>query len=224
MLEQEESRELITPDAVIPFALNFQQITNAMKNWLKSEPLPAPIKVARGNGVYLPVWVFEVGGSLTWNCEVEIGNRWLPRQAAEPLIPRKIAICAARRVPRTFPALLKTYLFDKIIPFEERWLADYLAETYDIPVSDASLNARKEVLDRESARLRSQIKLPVREWRISSRALSVTSYQLVLVPLWVTYYLCQEERFVMLVNGQTGEVTGERPARGLKRLLEGLLD
>lgn len=41
--------------------------------------------------------------------------------------------------------------------------------------------------------------------------LVVDTFKLILVPLWIAHYSDRERRYDAVVNGQTGNVRGERP-------------
>ena len=45
--------------------------------------------------------------------------------------------------------------------------------------------------------------------------LSILSFKLVLVPVWVTEYSLEGRSFRILINGQSGAVYGETPSRGI---------
>jgi hypothetical protein len=52
--------------------------------------------------------------------------------------------------------------------------------------------------------------------------LIIETYNLVLLPAWLTSYTVQGKRYDVLVNGQTGAVTGAHPPTGLAGFLERL--
>ena len=50
----------------------------------------------------------------------------------------------------------------------------------------------------------------------------VEGYRLALVPLWLVYYVVDERRYQVAINGQTGAVTAERPEKGLLGWVKGM--
>lgn len=90
-----------------------------------------------------------------------------------------------------------------------------MAETYQIPVGDASLNARQLVLQNEKERIELQYDSRITNLRVNSASLAVDSYQLILLPLWITHYTLKKDKFEVVVNGQTSQVIGQRPAGGM---------
>jgi hypothetical protein len=57
----------------------------------------------------------------------------------------------------------------------------------------------------------------------SSSAISITSYRLILLPVWLMHYSFEDQVNRVLSNGQTGTVLGGIPRLGLKDRLENLL-
>jgi hypothetical protein len=50
----------------------------------------------------------------------------------------------------------------------------------------------------------------------------VDSYQLILLPIWLTTYQHNQEQFEVTVNGQNGRVIGQLPAQGLSDWISGI--
>jgi hypothetical protein len=60
---------------------------------------------------------------------------------------------------------------------------------------------------------------PVRELSFNSLSITVESFQLVLLPIWISHYRLGAERYEVIINGHSGAVRGERPANWLTRLI-----
>ena len=89
-----------------------------------------------------------------------------------------------------------------------------------------TLEARRKAL----ARLRQHVAaVPAEDVRpdtitLRSIGLSVESFRLLLVPVWMARFTRDGERFAAVVNGQTGEVRAQRPLRGIRKWLAGLVE
>jgi hypothetical protein len=55
----------------------------------------------------------------------------------------------------------------------------------------------------------------IENFRPASSKMSVESFKLILVPAWLTSYTVEGKTYKVLVNGQTGAVTGETPSLDL---------
>jgi len=114
---------------------------------------------------------------------------------------------------------------DGLVVYDSRYLADWPAETYQIPAANASLVARRQVLEEMRKQVTYGAFGQVKDVSVSSAGLIVEYFKLVLLPLWIGRYreADEEREYTVVVNGQTGGVTGERPARGLRRLWSWLM-
>ncbi|MCJ7550223.1 MAG: hypothetical protein MUQ30_11140, partial [Anaerolineae bacterium] len=98
--------------------------------------------------------------------------------------------------------------------------------TYEVAVGDASLVARRQVLEEAGADIRIKATMQagdVQNLQTFSRSLSVQSYKLLLAPIWLANYRYGSQTYRVVVNGQTGQVFGEKPPNAIKRALRGLL-
>ena len=95
--------------------------------------------------------------------------------------------------------------------YDDRFLSGFRCEAYSVDV--------KSGLDQAKAVMRSEIDRQVRrdiggdEQRIlslNSRYEGVT-FKHILLPVWISSYRYNQKVYRFLVNGQTGEVQGERP-------------
>ena len=57
--------------------------------------------------------------------------------------------------------------------------------------------------------------VPVQQHVLACKGCGAVFILLVLVPAWLAHYTLQEKRYDVMVNGQTGHVTGARPYGGI---------
>lgn len=224
-VRQRKTRELVPPNGVIPFAVPPEEARAQLERWLRSEGLGA-CAVEPLAGFYLPVWAFRVGGEVEWVGEAR-GKGWTKRHlSGRAPVVQSVLVPAARDLPPALADVVDDFEPDSAVPYDPRYLADWPAETYEITVSDASLEARRKAL----ARLRQHVAaVPAEDVRpdtitLRSIGLSVESFRLLLVPVWMARFTRDGERFAAVVNGQTGEVRAQRPLRGIRKWLAGLVE
>ncbi|HWR65246.1 MAG TPA: hypothetical protein VN364_03930 [Bellilinea sp.] len=208
-------KEIIQPAQVIPFKVPLKQVREVLTNWFTDEGFETPPAVAIPVGIYVPVWKFIVGGQLSWAYSVQKNKVWTPVHDAKILHRPDILVFATRHIPEIAVMLLLTYDLQELVPFDPHYLSDWMAETYQIPVGDASLNARQLVLQNEKERIELQYDSRITNLRVNSASLAVDSYQLILLPLWNTHYTIKKDKFEVVVNGQTSQVIGQQPAGGM---------
>jgi hypothetical protein len=246
-----ETREIIPPHALIPFQLDEEQARKALRGWFKKHNVKQP-KILLVLGIYLPVWTFNIGGEVKWtkrdNTELlGLGfldspqfrkNEFLPY--SKPRIKRfdskledpsviKLVLYDDVLVPasKKLVGLMKQfaeYDLSKLVNFDSRYLADWLAERYQVSLSDASLQARKTVINdiyKNAYKFTNGGILP--KGQLNTAGLVTESYKQILLPLWIAHYQINKQEYQVTINGQTGRVHGNRPEGKVGRFLSYLL-
>ena len=219
VVELRDTRRLVPPEGVIPFAVPLGVARQAMRTWFRRKKLKG-VKMTPIRGMYWPAWTFDLGGEIRWWVSVE-GER---KQIAHQIYEDDILVPASRKLPEDLAlGTLLHYRLSAIVPYDEGYLADWPAEVYEISVSDASLVARRIALNKFRQDMQRHLE------RMSHNVLSldtsemiVESFKLVLLPLWVAHYRYNETDYIIAVNGQTEKVQAQEPVRGLRRLLGSL--
>ena len=210
VVENAEAHPMLPPSAVIPFSVTEVEAKKALKDWLLQNESGLPKRVAPGAAIFLPVWTFDLGGSIGWRCQKYSNRKWVPINGEVPILHLDVPVAATRRLSRSFLDVLDGFSYGKSVAYDERFLANWTAETYQVPMGDAALHARQAVLSKEKPRIQGSIDGQVREITLLTAEMFVQSYKLVLVPAWLTHYYIGDERFDVLINGQTGQVHIEK--------------
>ena len=228
-VETGESRELVPPQAVLPFGLDEAQATRIIQSWLKehdARPQESP------HGLYLPAWTFDVGGSIDWQGQIgdyEDGTRsWRTVSGSHPLFLDDVVVPACSTLPKELAPLLRSYELDDLVPFDEEYLAAWPAQTYEIAVGDASLVARQVAFRRGQDETRRSHE-GISAMRFSSAGITIISYKLILLPAWLAHYRYDGRAYALAVNGHNGRLLAQRQPPdgllgGLGRWIDGLLD
>jgi predicted RNA-binding Zn-ribbon protein involved in translation (DUF1610 family) len=230
VLAEMETRQLVAPSAVIPFGVDEAAARQALQDWLRSLHSKSPAVVGTVRGLYLPAWSFDVDGQVDFHYRVKVGrNEWTGEEIWEQqddlsLVDyRDLLIPASTRLPEACRPELAGYDLKGLVPYAEHYLANWPAETYQQTVSDASLDARDTVFKKEQEKARGKLAMQqVRDLAFSSLGIVIEAYKLVLLPAWLAHYTLQEKQYDLMVNGQTGHVTGARPPAGIAGWLDRL--
>jgi hypothetical protein len=219
----DETRELIEPDGVIPFAFDQKNAGRYLVNWAKKKKVKPDGKVQMPHGIYLPVWSFELGGEIPYTAQIMVneskGRKVVLKTIsdAHPVVAFNVPVAATRKQGPLLNNALEGFNLAEAVPYDPRFLSDWPAEVYEITMSDASLDARKVVY--EQTRHKVEILLGtqgnVENFKPSSSRMSVESFKLILVPVWLTRYIVEGKTYNVIVNGQTGAVSGETPSLDL---------
>ena len=231
VIDQAETRQLVSPGEVIPFRITEDRAKQILVAWYEKQRLPAETRIAPHRGLYFPAWIFTISGPLPWKCMVPDDNDWSTSNSMggwesysgiELVSQDNILVSASGTVTDKWISRLGDYNFDQMVPYDPAFLADWPAESYQITLSDASLEARSMILDRTRAAIKGKIAFRHKDLQLDSKDLMVESYNLVLFPLWLSHLHYDQNRYPILINGQTGRVWGAKPAGGVRNWLSSL--
>jgi len=211
--------------------------------------LPTRATLLPPRPVYLPAWTFDISGEVRWFGYVShqesgprltmlhkgsgmalplpgIGGlpgqmpRWVRErvEGSEPILYDDLLVPASPAVPAAALAALR---FDThaLVPYSPDLLADWPAEIYRVAVADASLQAREQAVQTTRAHLDAAT-TGVEELTVTGAQMTVLSYKLVLLPIWLTAYTYDGQHYQLLVNGHSGQVDGAIPRTLLQRALD----
>ncbi len=172
-------------------------------------------------GLYLPLWTFDLGGVIDYTGEmVDIEDAGFHMGLGQgqpkvihvndsyPLLIHDIPIPASRKLSAPFVRLIRTFDLKAIQPYDARYLADWPAELYDIPMADASLDARSQTLASIKRDLPMKAGL-VKLISASSANMTVDSFRLNLFPVWMTEIWLENRSHLVLISGQNGVVQSD---------------
>ena len=235
------TRRLIKPQALIPFALTEPQARKAMVAWMGSlwfapgTLLEYARKGRAMNGVYVPLWTFDaatasrytgqrgvyyyetrtvtvnVNGRREQRQEQVRHTRWHPASGRVSRAFDDLLVLASRSLPARLGDELTPWDLAALVPYTPEFLAGFQAEGYTVPLADGHGEARERMADV----IRSDIRRDIGgdEQRIDgiNTDWSNETFKHILLPVWMAAYKYNGKSYRFLVNGQTGEVQGERP-------------
>ncbi len=229
----EETRELLEPDAIIPHAFERRQAKRILIGWMKEQAITPQKKVLPPRGFYIPVWTFDLSGEIAYRGDEVVndnafsafgmgrGGRKVTRKVSDtyPVYVDDLLVPAAQNILKGLPELLESYDLNQAESYKPHYLAAWLAESYALSLADASLQARSKAFEEHKRRLRVRLDR-LENLRFFSANLSVTSYKLLLLPVWTTKYMHKDREYTFLINGQNGQVVSKAPRETIRGWLE----
>lgn len=214
----DQSREILEPDGVIPHALTQRQAIEKLVFWVELYEIRPERKVDIPRPIYVPLWMFDLGGGINYSGETiqtdTEGFRQVQRVVRindqYPVLVNDFPVPASHRTADLVIRILPTFDLSAVKPYDPRYLADWPAEIYDISMSDASLEARGQIAQQYLERVRSEYS-HLDHFSASSASMTVESFKLVLLPVWITEIRFHGETHTILINGQNGRVVGDAP-------------
>ncbi len=226
----ESEEELLAPDGIIPHGFDQKRAAIKIIEWAQAHQLKFERQGEPPRGVYLPLWTFDLGGVLDYTGEtiddsqIQINSR-MPKTIhvsdSYPVQVNDLPIPASRKLSAVFLKLIPSFELRGIQPYDPRYLVNFPAELYDIPMAEASLDARAQTLSRYKRDL-PNVLTPLQLISTSSAKMTVDSFRLNLLPIWMIELPFGGRQHLILVNGQIGTVASDLPEK--KKEGNGLMD
>lgn len=226
----ESEEQLLAPDGIIPHAFDQKRAIQILIEWVHSSGIKPEKQVDLPRGVYLPLWTFDLGGELDYvgekvdETDIRFGSEHPKKirvKDSYPVQVNDIPIPASRKLSAVFLRLIPTFELKGVKPYDPRYLANWPAEVYDIPMAEASLDARAQSLRRYKDELPTVLML-TNLLSTSSAKMTVESFRLNLLPVWMTEIPFNGRQHLVLINGQNGTVASDLPEK--RKESTGLMD
>lgn len=237
------SEEVIAPEGLVPFRVSRSEAAELFRRWIRGlwfapTTLKRLAQLQGLQGVYRPFWTFDAATSSYY--EGERGDYYYETEyytAYENGRPvrrsrqvRKIRWSWRSGSFRKFfddvlvPAGTSLdwdteYRLEGLVPYQEDYLAGFVAERYSVGPEDGWAAAKRIIdgaLHREAC---SRIGGDLQRNVTVRTAYFNKTFKHVLLPLYVATYVYGKKAYRFQINGQTGEVRGERPYSFWKILL-----
>ena len=203
---EKEEKEVVYPEAIIPFKLTREQAQKKLYEWWNAKAEATTGKFEALLGVYWPMWTFDIGGFIDWQIEINENRRWYMQSSSSAIFYDDVRVSGTKKCPTLLKDLIESYEFKDLIAFDPMYLANWMAENYEVTAGDAAINARKMALEAERSYLAGVQTQQYRNLHLSSSRISVEQYKLVLMPVWHALLVLGAERFPVMINGQTGDL------------------
>lgn len=224
--------ETLAVDGVLPFQVEREKARTLLASWVKSRWFaPNAFKRAgvegKFSGVYLPFWTYD---TLTFNhysgqrgeyYYVTVGNgknktrqrrtRWYPASGSFQRFFDDVLVVATDSLTPALLRKLEPWPLRLTKPYDQRWLAGFLARRYDVDLDEGFGTARVRIDEAIRSEVRSRIGGDTqRIHSIDSRYDAIT-FKHLLLPVWSLGYRYKAKPYQLVINAVTGEVQGTRP-------------
>lgn len=226
--------ELVDPQLISVMKFDKEQAARLVHKWLGKGAF-SPDNLINSSATlelrpgYYSFWTFDGGVEIPWSCEVNMGTskapRWEPSHGVEARFFNDVLVPGIKAIKLQEQKALQPFDLHDVENLDPGYLAGWPAVLYDRSLSDASLVARDEVIREMRPQMYSLIE-PGRDKRnvnIGGGEWSGMTFKHLLLPLWIGEYRFQSKKYRVLVNGQTGKVTGEKPSDTVKMVFVALL-
>ena len=219
----------LRPDCVIPFKLSKDDAVKALKNYYKDKRLlpKAFIKdnhIEEIKGVYVPFWLFngeaeaDVHFSATRVFTSRLGNERITDtdhcdvHRAGRVSFSRIPVDASSKMPDAHMDAIEPFDYSELRPFSTAYLPGFLADVYDVEISDCASRADERAKNTAIEIMRSTVTgyntcVPASQ----SVRLRRGVVEYALLPVWMLSTRWNGKSFLFAMNGQTGRLIGDLP-------------
>ncbi len=210
--ETAETHEIAPPQALIPLSISEEQAQKQLRGWqkkhnLQDKPFSALI------GIYHPAWTFDLGGEIKWNGQIKKGDNWVSTSGITSLMLDDFLLSAQPKPHKRLQQSCQDFDLAQLVAYDAHYLAAWPAERYTLSMSDASLAARKMIVNDYR---RNSHKLThgeyVRNIAFNLSGIMMMSYKLILLPLWTTHFTVDDKTYQVYINGQNGRLRADKPS------------
>jgi ribosomal protein S27E len=231
----------IKPQALVPFELDEGQARAAMVAWMgnlwfaPNTLLEYARKGRALNGIYVPFWTFDadtqsrysgargdyyyetrtvtvnVNGRHEQRQEQVRKTRWTPVSGHVAERFDDVLTIASTSLPQRLGNELTPWDLTALQPYSPDFLAGFRAEGYTIGLADGNAQARVQMDQIIMRNVRRDIGGDEQQVSGIDTDWSDETFKHILLPVWMAAYKYNAKSYRFVVNGQTGEVQGERP-------------
>lgn len=227
--ERDSETGRLRPTALIPFKVERDKATGMFREWtgglwFRPNNLKQLAKVAGIEGVYTPFWTFDASAQSRWEAEsgtyyyVGSGDkkerkvRWASVDGHHSGLYDDILICGSQGLSADLLRRVEPYNTQTgLVPYKPEYLSGWAAEQYRVGPRDGWVQGKEEMQEREKLQCENLVPGDIHRRLTVSTQLDEITWKHVLLPVWIAAYEYGGKSYRFLVNGETGQVSGEAP-------------
>ena len=247
VLAQVANRNALRPESLVPLDVSKDDVQASFRRWVKGLWFrPSALKQVErieGTGIYVPFWTFDAhvhsdwsadAGHYYWDTETYVTMvngkpqvrtrrvrriRWVPAWGDRDDVYDDLLVHASKGLSPELVRDLGGFDTTALVPYRPEYLAGWRAEEYQIDLEGGWARGQREIEARQRQRCAGDVPGDThRNLRVQNHIANVR-WKHVLLPIWSLQYRFRGKVYTVLVNGQTGRVTGKAPISWLKILL-----
>jgi LSD1 subclass zinc finger protein len=240
---------LLKPKSLLPFVVDKAKAGGLFREWIKklwfapSDLKKAEVANERLNGIYIPFWTYDArtqtgytgqrgtyyyetvvytavenGRSVTKTRQVQ-RIRWTPVSGQVQNDFDDILVIASHSLPKKYTERLEPWSLSQLVPYNDKYLSGFRSESYQVDVPSGFNEAKEKMIPTIRSTITGDIGGDAQRIHTMNTAYSDITFKHILLPVWISSYRFKGKVYRFLINGQTGEVQGERPYSAIKIML-----
>jgi uncharacterized protein (DUF983 family) len=240
VLDRAHVERLIHPQAVLPFSLDKAAAQRVFEQWVGSRwfapsALKATVRQPDGvHGVYLPWWTYDATTLTTYRGQRGVQRRvqampasggqntagsnatrvvtdWSPAAGVVPLAFDDVLVVGSPSIPAHLARVLDRWDWSRLRPPAEEMFAGFQVEVYRHGLEAGFAQARERMEPAIHAAICRDIGGDSQRVDAKQTVVDQIRFKHLLLPVWIGSYRFGDKPYRIVVNGQTGEVEGDRP-------------
>ncbi len=241
IVKSTEIQNVIKPWSVLPFKIDAKKAFNQFQTWLRklwfapNDLKKYATQQEKLKGLYIPYWTFDSktttkytgmrgdnytttetyttteNGKPVTRTRTVVRTRWTPVSGTVYINFDDILVLASKSLPQKYTDKLEPWNLSDLLPFDEKFLSGFRTETYQIDVKEGFEIGKEKMNNFIREAIRQDIGGDHQQILTMNVQHSDTTFKHILLPIWISAYRYKNKVYRFMVNGQTGEVQGERP-------------
>ena len=235
-----ESRGVMKPQYILPFAIDDKNATESFRKWISGlwfapNDFKKRLQIAeKFKGMYLPFWAYDCDTQSAYSAEISktVTHRATSREEEDDQETSStetesvygkimhnfndVVVSGTKSLPGNILNALEPWELEALTAYDERFLKGFCSETYQIDVKEAYAHA-KELMKKE---LKEQIEKKYMGMNVNIKSINTIysnpSFKHLSLPVWVSSFRYDGKLYQFAVNARTGKVQGQRPWSILK--------
>ncbi len=243
---QTHVKKVIKPESMLPFAIEKNIASEKFSKWIASlwfapSRLRKSARAGKLEGAYIPFWTYDAhaetdyrGERGTHYTETEhftdkdgknqtrevTKTSWASATGHIKNDFDDILVSASTTIPENLEGLLQQWNLGKLVPYNEDYFKGFTVESYNRSLRDGFSKADKMMQEDLNAIAKRNIGGDEQRIHSLKTDYSNITFKHILLPIYISSYQFNKKTFRFLVNGQTGEVKGERPWSIIKTIIK----
>lgn len=241
IIDEKPPEDVFTPENLVPFIVDKNKALESFKVWIGSgfaaffrpSALKSNWQIGKINGMYVPFWTFDADTHSRWSAmagyhyDVEEKQsdgttkktqktRWEPASGAHKQFYDDELVCASKGLDSGMIETLEPFDMKKLTPYKTEYLAGYGAERYTVDLKQGWGIGQKQIQEKiRDACAKAVPGDTVKDLNVNT-SWNDMKFKHILLPVWVATYEFGGKTYRFLVNGESGEISGEAPLDWVK--------
>ncbi len=228
----------IPPDGVVPFMIDEDDAKARFKQWVRHRWFaPSKLKLAYQTGkltpVYIPIWTYDLDVTATYTGmggrivsvrdgkgNIRSQTNWFPVSGTVSERLDDVPVFAGTdKNAKTLSGILPFNTQEGSYPYSPAFLSGVNSERYAF----SAVEGFKRVKNQVDAELKARAQNSIIARGFNTATVSRVNadygdpcYKQILAPVWISNFVYNKKNYTYAINGDTGNICGERPYSPLK--------